>query len=141
MLKSLVRNRKCPSKTRRHPAVVDVKERLARVEARLDVIAPQIATKADLAQMATKADIAQMATKSDLAQMATKSDLAQMATKSDLAQMATKSELTQMATKADLAQMATKADLVALEATMLKWFIGTAIALTGLVIAATQLIK
>lgn len=34
--------------------------------------------------------------------------------------------------------MATKADLAALEARMLKWFIGTAITLTALVFAVTK---
>jgi hypothetical protein len=38
-------------------------------------------------------------------------------------------------------QMATKADLAALEATLLKWFIGTALALTAIVFAAARLIK
>jgi hypothetical protein len=42
----------------------------------------------------------------------------------------------QMVTKADL-----KAGLAAMEATLLKWFIGTALALTGIVFTVARLIK
>lgn len=38
-------------------------------------------------------------------------------------------------------QMATKADLAALEATLLKWFVGTAVALASLAFAAARFIR
>jgi hypothetical protein len=53
---------------------IEVAERLARLETRVELIASEMATKADIAQMATKSDIAQMATKADIAQ--TKADIA-----------------------------------------------------------------
>ena len=44
-----------------------------------------------------------------------------------------------MATKADIASM--KADIAALETTLLKWFIGTSIALSGLAFAVARFLK
>jgi hypothetical protein len=38
-------------------------------------------------------------------------------------------------------QMATKADLAALEATLLKWFVATAVALASLAFAAARFIR
>lgn len=105
----------------------EVKERLARYETRDDLNALQMATKADLAQMA-----AQMVTKADLARLADR-----MATKAELAQIAV-----QMATKADLAEFRAevRGNLAALEAKLLRWFVGSVIALAGVVSAATRML-
>jgi hypothetical protein len=58
-------------------------------------------------------------------------------------QMDIRERLVRLETRVDAiaSQMATKADLAALEATLLKWFIGTALALTAIVFAAARLIK
>jgi hypothetical protein len=110
----------------------EVKERLARYETRDDLNALQMATKADLGHIA-----AQMATAADLAQIA-----AQMASKADLDKMASKADLDKMASKADLVafRAEVKGELAALEARLLRWFIATAIALAGVVSAATKLL-
>jgi len=42
--------------------------------------------------------------------------------------------------EAGLLHLATKNDVTTLESTLLKWFIGTAIALTGFVFAAARLV-
>jgi hypothetical protein len=98
---------------------IEVAERLARLETRVELIASQIATLA--AQMATKVD------KADIAQMATKADIAQMATKADIAQ-----------TKADIALV--RVEMAALETRLIKWFIGTAVTLAGLAFAAGKFV-
>jgi hypothetical protein len=100
---------------------IEVAERLARLETRVELIASQIATLAT--QMATKAD---------------KADIAQMATKADIAQMATKADIAQMATKADIALI--RVEMAALETRMIKWFIGTAVTLAGLAFAAGKFV-
>jgi hypothetical protein len=100
---------------------LEVAERLARLETRVELIASQIATL--VTQMATKAD---------------KADIAQMATKADIAQMATKADIAQMATKTDIALI--RAEMAALETRMIKWFVGTAVTLAGLAFAAGKFV-
>ncbi len=118
--------------------------RLARVETLVDGIVRNMATKAGLADVNGAVDgiSRNMATKADLADVNGVVDgiARNMATKADLADVngVVDGIARNMATKADIAEV--KGIVSQTETRILKWFIGTAFALTGLAFATAKLL-
>lgn len=91
-----------------------------------------LATKSDIRHMATKIDFKSAATKADIKDMATKADIKDMLTRADIKDMVTKSDL-----KFEIAQLRT--EIAEVRADLIKWNIGTMVALTALCAAIMRL--
>lgn len=92
----------------------DAKERLVRLEARTEAMAANMATKADIARLDERIDGLARLMRSEVGRL-----------ESEIARLETRIE----------------AAAARLEATLIKWFVGTAVAMTGVIIAAMQLLR
>jgi hypothetical protein len=85
-----------------------------------------------LDRLAAKSDICDMATRTDIKDMATKSDIKEILTKSDLKEMATKSDL-----RIAIAEL--RGEIAEVKAELIKWYVGTMVAMTALCAAIMRL--
>ena len=128
----------------------NIKNRLTRIEEKLDHVTTRddlkafatrddlkaFATRDHLKAFATRDDLKAFATKEDLKAFATKEDLKAFATREDLKAYATRDDLKVFAARDDLKVFATREDLANLKISMIRWSVGSMLALTGTVVTA-----
>ncbi len=101
----------------------NIKIRLTRIEEKLE----HVTTRDDLKAFATREDLKTFATLDHLKAFATRDDLKAFATKEDLKAYATRDDLKAFATREDLANM---------KISMIRWSVGSMLALTGTIVTA-----
>ena len=94
------------------------------------------ATRDHLKAFATRDDLKAFATKEDLKTFATRDHLKAFATKEDLKAFATREDLKEYATRDDLKVFATREDLANMKISMIRWSVGSMLALTGTIVTA-----
>jgi BMFP domain-containing protein YqiC len=104
---------------------LDTRERLARLETRVEDIAAQMVTKTEFAALSVRVDAI-------AGQMVTKAEFAALSGRVDALGA-------QMATRADIEAL--NAKIASFETSLLKWMIGTAVALASLAFAAGRFIR
>ena len=110
----------------------NIKIRLTRIEEKLE----HVTTRDDLKAFATREDLKTFATLDHLKAFATKEDLKAFATKEDLKAFATREDLKAYATRDDLKVFATREDLANMKISMIRWSVGSMLALTGTIVTA-----
>ena len=110
----------------------NIKIRLTRIEEKLE----HVTTRDDLKAFATREDLKTFATLDHLKAFATRDDLKAFATKEDLKAYATRDDLKAFATRDDLKAFATREDLANMKISMIRWSVGSMLALTGTIVTA-----
>jgi hypothetical protein len=107
----------------------DAKERLVRLETRTEAMAANMATKADMARLDERIDGLAAVMRSEIARLD-----ARIVTEFSRLDARIDSEIARVDARLSAA-------IAKLEATLVKWFVGTAVAMSGVIIAAVQLLR
>lgn len=119
----------------------NIKIRLTRIKEKLEHVTTRddlktFATRDDLKVFATQDHLKAFATRDDLKAFATKEDLKAFATKEDLKAFATRDDLKAFTTREDLKAYATREDIANVKNSMIRWSVGSMLALTGTIVTA-----